>query len=60
MADSFHARAMEETEALVAHLGADDGGKLAELLSKTADFLAARHGEHCHDRVCPHTNKGER
>ncbi len=64
MADSFHARAMEETEALVAHLGAADGEKLAELLAKTAEFLAARHGDrNCgfhgahqhHDGVCPHT-----
>lgn len=57
MADSFHARAMEETEALVSHLGAADGEKLAELLAKAAEFLSARHGERCHEGVCPHANK---
>lgn len=62
MADSFHASAMEETEALVDHLGATDGNKLAELLAKTADFLASRHGDRCcahygeqADGLCPHT-----
>jgi len=53
MADSFHARAMEETEALVGHLGAAEGARLAELLAKSAEFLAARHRD-CHGGSCPH------
>ena len=57
MADSFHAHAMEETEAIVAHLGIEDGEKLAELLSRTAEFLSSRHGA---GYRCPHHNdKGE-
>jgi DNA-binding MarR family transcriptional regulator len=51
MADSFHARAMAETEALVTHLGIADSEKLSELLSKTAAFLGQRHGQAC---ACPH------
>ena len=51
MADSFHARAMAETEALVTHLGRADSEKLAELLAKTAEFLGQRHGRGC---PCPH------
>lgn len=51
MANSFHTRAMDETEALVAHLGSVDSKKLAELLAKTAGFLDERHGRVC---ACPH------
>jgi DNA-binding MarR family transcriptional regulator len=51
MADSFHARAMDETEALVTHLGKADSEKLAELLSRTAEFLGQRNGGEC---PCPH------
>ncbi len=51
MAESFHAKAMEETEALVAHLGRADSEKLTELLAKAADFLGERHGRAC---PCPH------
>lgn len=51
MADSFHARAMDETEALVAHLGSENSEKLAELLFTTAEFLGQRHGHEC---SCPH------
>ncbi|PKL07685.1 MAG: hypothetical protein CVV51_12825 [Spirochaetae bacterium HGW-Spirochaetae-7] len=61
MADSFHARAMEETEALVAHLGIEDGEKLAVLLAKAAEFLSARHGERTGE-ACPfprHDHQGE-
>ena len=50
LADSFHARAMDETEALVGHLGAEDSATLARLLLKTADFLRERHG---HEPSCP-------
>ncbi len=57
MADSFHARAMDETGALVAHLGQADSEKLAELLSKTAEFLGERHGRDC---SCPHDASGTR
>ncbi|MFH2115793.1 MAG: MarR family transcriptional regulator [Spirochaetota bacterium] len=58
MADSFHTRAMDETEALVAHLGRADSEKLEELLSKTVEFLGARHGREC---PCPHhTQQGEK
>jgi len=57
MADSFHAHAMEETEALVGYLGIEDGEKLAELLSRTATFLSSRQGD---PDSCPHhKNQGE-
>ncbi|OHD25743.1 MAG: hypothetical protein A2Y38_24515 [Spirochaetes bacterium GWB1_59_5] len=63
IADSFHARAIEETEALVSHLGIADGEKLAELLTKAAEFLSAHHGDRCcghpgdqPTEVCPHAN----
>ena len=57
MADSFHAHAMEETEALVGYLGIEDGEKLAELLSRSAEFLSSRHGD---ADSCPHyKNQGE-
>jgi len=52
MADSFHAHAMEETEALVAHLGVEDGERLADLLSRTAEFLSSRHGDQEEARPC--------
>ncbi|MDX9957498.1 MAG: MarR family winged helix-turn-helix transcriptional regulator [Clostridia bacterium] len=47
LAGSFHSRAMDESEALVAHLGTADSEKLAELLSKAAEFLGQRHGRDC-------------
>ncbi len=50
LAASFHERAMTESEALVEYLGVEDGERLAELLSRTAVFLSARHGDVCQ---CP-------
>mgnify|MGYP001018359242 CR=1 FL=1 len=54
LADSFHERAMTESEALVGYLGVEDGARLADLLSRTAEFLASRHGNAC-PGDCPHS-----
>jgi len=52
MAESFHERAIEESERLIAYLGAEDGERLAELLGKAAEFFA--------DRRCGHDKETNR
>jgi len=48
MAESFHERAIEESERLIAYLGPEDGERLARLLGRTAEFFAERYGAPCH------------
>jgi DNA-binding MarR family transcriptional regulator len=49
----FHEHALDEVEAVVEFMGADDSRRLAELLTKASGFMAARHGYACKGR-CPH------
>lgn len=44
VAERFHERAIQEFQAIVEHLGLEDGAKLADLLTKAAAFMAARRG----------------
>ena len=62
-ADAFHERALQEFEALTEHLGEQDAARLAELLDKTAIFMAGRFADTCtgtshHHRSRP-TERGE-
>ncbi|PKL26115.1 MAG: hypothetical protein CVV47_03005 [Spirochaetae bacterium HGW-Spirochaetae-3] len=58
MAESFHERALEESERLIAYLGAEDGERLAELLTRTAAFFAERYGPACPGRCPGHDERG--
>ncbi|MBU0926700.1 MAG: MarR family transcriptional regulator [Spirochaetes bacterium] len=58
LAESFRARALDEAEALVEHLGREDGERLAELLVKASDFIASRYGHECHRRGRPRSEEG--
>lgn len=43
----FREQALDEVEAIVDFMGADDSRRLAELLTKASGFVAGRHGHTC-------------
>lgn len=52
----FRERALDEVEAIVEFMGADDSRTLAELLTKASNFVAERHGYACKG-PCQHDSR---
>lgn len=54
----FREHALDEVEAVVEFMGAEDSRLLAELLTKASGFMAARHGYPCKGH-CPRRDSTE-